>query len=302
MPAAAPPSAPRDVFVGVALMCGALASFTLLDAAAKWAMRHGVPALETVWLRYVGATALILVTAAPSQWRAMIRSNRPWMQALRSAFLFGSTLLNFLALQTLQLAETIAILFSMPLIVALAAGPLLGEWVGPRRLIAIVIGFAGVLVVTQPGGAGFKPAMLYSVAGAFCYAAYILMTRALARADAPRTALLHSNLVGLFALAPAMPAVWAWPASAGVGVALFVVAAFGALGHLMIILAHRRAPAGTLAPFVYAQLLFMIVAGWVMFGDRPGPATLLGAGIVVASGLYLLARERAAKGEGEERT
>mgnify|MGYP001308240542 CR=1 FL=1 len=285
------------MLIGVGLMCGALASFTLLDTAAKWAMRHGVPPLETVWLRYVGATALIFATAAPSHWRALIRSNRPWMQALRSALLFGSTLLNFLALQSLQLAETMSILFSMPLIVALASGPLLGEWVGPRRLIAILIGFCGVLVVAQPGGEGFKPAMALSLAGAFCYSFYILMTRALARVDEPRTALVHSNLVGVLALAPTMPAVWVWPQSMGAGVALFVVAAFGAFGHLLIILAHRRASAGALAPFVYVQLLFMIAAGWIFFGDEPGPSTLAGAGIVVASGLYLLARERKVKGK-----
>jgi drug/metabolite transporter (DMT)-like permease len=115
--------------------------------------------------------------------------------------------------------------------------------------------------------------------------------------DEPRTALVHSNLVGVLALAPTMPAVWVWPQSMGAGVALFVVAAFGAFGHLLIILAHRRASAGALAPFVYVQLLFMIAAGWIFFGDEPGPSTLAGAGIVVASGLYLLARERKVKGK-----
>lgn len=294
-----PPSqaaSPRDVMTGVGLMVGALFTFTLLDASAKWAMRQGVPPLEVVWVRYVGAMILVFLTAAPGHWREMIRSNRPWMQALRSAFLFGSTLLNFLALQTLQLAETMSIQFSMPLLVALAAGPLLGEWIGPRRLIAVLVGFLGVLVVTRPGVEGFKPATLYSVAGVFCYASYILTTRLLAQADAPRTALLHSTFVGVVAIAPAMPAIWAWPHGAGAVVALGALAVFGAFGHWLIILAHRRAPAGALAPFVYVQIVFMAAAGWLFFGDRPGPNTLAGAAIVIASGLYLLARERKVRG------
>ena len=292
MSATAPPS---NALVGIGLMCGALACFTLLDSSVKWAMRHGVPALEMVWVRYVGAALLCFLTVAPSQWREMLHSNRPWMQLLRSVFLFGATISNFIALQTMQLAETTAIIFSMPLIVALASGPLLGEWVGPRRLVAILIGFVGVLVVTRPGAEGFKPAALLSLLGAVSYSCYILTTRFLANADDPRTALLHSTFVGVVAVAPAMPSVWRWPESVGAGVAMVAVAVFGAFGHWLIILAHRRAPAGTLAPFTYAQIFFMIAVGWALFGDVPSSSMLIGAAIVVASGLYLLARERAVK-------
>lgn len=286
-------AASRQALTGVALMCGALATFTVLDTSVKWAMRQGAPALQVVWVRYVGAFVLCFLTAAPSQWRAMIRSNRPWTQLLRSAFLFGATISNFIALQTMQLAETTAIIFSMPMIVALASGPLLGEWVGPRRLAAILIGFLGVLVVTRPGAEGFKPAAALSFAGAVSYAFYMITTRALARADSPRTALLHSTFVGVTAVAPFMPSVWRWPGSLGVGVAMAAIAALGAFGHWLVILAHRRAPAATLAPFTYVQIVFMIASGWVMFGDTPDASTLAGVAIVVACGLYLLARERA---------
>lgn len=300
MPPSQSPAAarPRDALVGIGLMCGALATFTLLDTSVKWAMRQGAPALQMVWVRYVGAFALCFLTAAPSQWRGMIRSNRPLMQLLRSFFLFGATISNFIALQTMQLAETTAIIFSMPLIVALASGPLLGEWVGPRRLAAILIGFLGVLAVTRPGVEGFRPAAALSFAGAVSYAFYMIATRALARADSPRTALLHSTFVGVLAVAPFMPSVWRWPGSVAVAVAMAAVAVFGAFGHWLVILAHRRAPAATLAPFTYAQIVFMIASGWLIFGDVPGASTLVGVGIVVASGLYLLARERAERQRG----
>jgi drug/metabolite transporter (DMT)-like permease len=273
-------------------MCGALACFTGLDASAKWAMAEGAPALQTVWARYAGAIVLSLAAAAPRQWGAVVRSMRPSGQILRSCLLFAATVTNFFALRSLQLSETISIQFSMPLIVALAAGPLLGEWVGARRLAAIVVGFLGVLIVARPDASGLKPAVALSLLNAFCYAGYMLATRAMAKVDSPRTALFWSSLVGAAALTPVLPFVWRAPETLGQLAALGAVAGLGTVGHWLLILAHRRAPAATLAPFIYVQLLFMIAAGWLVFGDAPGPHTLMGGAVVIASGLYLLARER----------
>ena len=289
------PAERRGRIVGIALMCGALLCFTVLDAVAKWLIRDGVPALQVVWFRYAGALLMSLLAAPPGLWRGALATKRPGLQLGRSLLLLGATVGNFVALQTLQLAETNAIAFAMPLIVALIAGPMLGEWVGPRRLAAICVGFVGVLVVTQPGAAGFKPAMLISLGGTLCYALYNIATRVLAPIDAPRTTLLYSNVFGAVAFAPLMPFVWVAPSGAG-QMALFALAALmGAFGHWLLIQAHRRAPAAVLAPFIYAQIVFMIAAGYLLFDDRPGVATLIGASIVIASGLYLLALERAVR-------
>jgi drug/metabolite transporter (DMT)-like permease len=228
----------------------------------------------------------------------LLRTRRPWLQAARSLTLVISTALNFVALQYLQLDQTISILFVTPLLVALFAGPLLGERIGPQRLAAIAVGFIGVLIVTRPG-LGMHPAALLSVAGAVCYAFYGIWTRMLAAADSSSTTMFYSGLAGVVLLTPALPLIWRTPPSWAVVAGMVAVGAFGALGHWLLILAHARAPAAVLAPFIYTQLLWMIILGYVFFGDVPDRWTLIGGAIVTASGLYLLYREKARKMEGK---
>jgi drug/metabolite transporter (DMT)-like permease len=279
---------------GIALQLGAIIMFSLLDTTGKWLNLH-VPLLMMVWFRYFSATLLTLVMVNPFRHGNVFRSNRPFIQLARAVLLVASTIFNFLALQKLQLADAVSIGFSLPLIVALMAGPLLGEWIGPRRLVAIVVGFLGVLVVTRPG-ADFQPAMLWSFMATLCYATYAILTRMIAAQDSWRTTTLYSAMSGLL-LTPLLPGVWVWPESGLVWAMLFVIGVFGGLGHWLLILAHQRAPAAILAPFVYTQIVWMSALGWIVFRDAPGPWTLAGGAIVIASGLYLWARERAVRGE-----
>lgn len=289
--AATPQTDRRNRLVGIALMCGALLCFSGLDASAKWLNRFQDPLLS-VWARYAFSVVLVSVFLNPWTTPGLLRTRRPWLQAGRSVLLVLSTALNFFALQHLQLTESTAILFSTPLLVALIAGPMLGEWAGPRRLAAIAVGFLGVLVIARPGLGGMHPAALLSVAGAVCYALYGVSTRLLAAYDSSATTMFYSGLAGVALMTPVLPFVWTTPASP-LGWSLMVaVGAFGALGHWLLILAHARAPAGVLAPFIYTQILWMIVLGYLLFGDVPDRWTLVGSAIVVGSGLYLLYRER----------
>jgi drug/metabolite transporter (DMT)-like permease len=285
-------AASRERLVGIALMCAALFCFSGLDASAKW-LGQDLPTLQVVFARYLGAMLLVCAVVNPVTTPGVVRSRRPALQVLRSLFLLGSTLLNFLALRWLQLAETMAIMFSTPFLVALIAGPLLGERVGPRRLAAIVVGFLGVLVVVRPGLEGFQPASLLSLGAAFSNALYGVTTRMLAGTDSSRTTLLYSGLAGLAVTAPIAPFVWEAPASALAWAALAGLGALGAVGHWLLILAHARAPASVLSPYFYTQIVWMLALGWLIFGDLPDAGTLVGAFIVVGSGLYLIARERA---------
>ncbi|MBL8587451.1 MAG: DMT family transporter [Methylobacteriaceae bacterium] len=289
------PAERRNRGVGIALMVATVFCFTVLDASAKWSILAGLPALQVVWIRYVGAMAFSTAALAREGWRATTTSKRPWLQAARSMLLFGSTMCNFMALKFMMLAELTAIAFSMPLIVALIAGPLLGEWVGPRRLIAICVGFVGILVVTQPGLHGVAPGVALSLAGTCFYSLYIIATRALTGVDAPRTTMFYSNMFGALALAPAMPFVWT-PPSASLLPVLALVAFAASFGHWLLILAYQRAPAAILAPFSYTQIVFMAAAGYLLFNETPGPSTFLGGAIVIASGLYLLYREQVRRG------
>jgi drug/metabolite transporter (DMT)-like permease len=280
----------RRRLVGIALMCGAVLSFSFLDASAKWLNRTLDPML-TVWVRYIGSVVFVSLFVNPWTTPGVTRTRRPWLQAGRSLLLLASTALNFIALQYLQLTETVSIIFATPLLVALLAGPLLGEWAGPRRLAAIGVGFIGILIVTRPGF-GLHPAALLSLTGAVCYALYSVATRVLAGYDSSATTMFYSGLAGVLLVTPIVPWVWAVPDSGLVWMMMIVVGACGAFGHWLLILAHARAPAPVLSPFIYTQIAWMIVLGFLLFGDLPDRWTLAGSAIVIASGLYLLYRER----------
>ena len=289
------PRLQRDRGLAIGLMIVALICFTVMDSSAKYLSRT-LPAIEIVWARYLGA-ALVAVVATRAYARPrLLRSRRPALQSLRTILLLGSTVGNFLALRTLQLAETSTIAFLAPIFVALLSGPLLGEWPGRARIAAIAMGFLGVLVATRPGVNAFQPIVLVAIAAALCNAGYALATRGVAGHDSGQTTLLWTQLAGVVALTPVLP--WFWTAPSGaMGWGLIAgIGVFGALGHALLIKAHQLAPASALAPFGYTQLLWMIASGFLVFGDWPPNTTFLGAALVVGCGLFLLFYERATLG------
>lgn len=281
----------RHRLIGIALMCGAVAAFALLDATAKY-LNHHMDTLQVVWARYTAAFVLALVVLNPWSRPGMLTTTRPGLQIFRSTLLLGSTVLNFLAFKYLRLDQALAIMFSTPFFVAVLSGPILGEWVGWRRWTAIGVGFVGVIFVTKPGAGGIHPAALFSLGSAVCYAVYSITTRLLARTDSSETTLFYSNLVGFLALLPVLPFVWTMPDSWFLVVLMVLVGAMGSLGHYMLIAGHRLAPPAVLAPFIYTQLAWATTLGFLIFHDVPDRWTLVGAAIVVASGLYMLNRER----------
>ncbi|WP_442919038.1 DMT family transporter [Methylobacterium sp. Leaf104] len=276
---------------GIALMCGTLAFFACLDASAKTLAGRGVDPLLSTFMRYAVNVTLVLMVLNPIRTPGVARTNRLTLQVLRSLLLFGSTALNFLALRKLQLAETLSIQFATPLMVALLAGPLLGEWSSPRRLVAVAVGFLGVLVIVRPGVDAFQPAVLLSIGNMLCYAFYVLTTRKLASVDSTATTVFYSGLAGLAVMSPLLPWIWTTPTAWSTWALLVGVGLFGTLGHWLLVLAHARAPANVLAPFIYTQLLWSVMLGYLIFGDVPNRWTLIGASIVIGSGLYLLTQE-----------
>jgi drug/metabolite transporter (DMT)-like permease len=281
----------RHRLTGIALMCGAVISFSCLDAIAKY-LNGYMDTLQVVWARYTGGFLLTLLISNPVSRPGLMRTRRPALQVVRSLFLVCSTIANFLAFRYLQLDQALSILFSTPFLVAILAGPLLGEWIGWRRWVAILVGFSGVLLVTRPGVGGVHWAAIYSVASAVFYSLYIVATRVLSRSDPTDTTLFYSNLVGALAMLPVLPFVWSAPDSPWLLFLLAVFGAFGSFGHYLLIAAHRLAPASVLAPFMYTQLVWATCLGFLVFGDVPNGWTLAGAAVLIASGLYLLHRER----------
>ncbi|WP_296572184.1 DMT family transporter [Phreatobacter sp.] len=286
-----PAAAARARLKGIGLMCAALACFACLDALAKWLGTHMDP-MQVVWARYTAALCMILIIFNPLRHPGVFVTRRPWIQAIRSALLFGSTAVNFIALQYLQLDQTVAIMFATPFIVAILSGPFLGEWIGLRRWIAVVVGFLGVLVVTQPWSGSLHWAMLLTFAGTCVYALYNILTRMLAGHDSAATTSIYSVAFGAAVATVIVPFIWTAPTSLAVVLAMIAIGAFGAFGHWLLIVAHGYAAPGILAPFIYTQIVWMTALGWLVFAQVPAANTLAGAAIVIASGLYLLYRER----------
>jgi len=276
---------------GIGLMCGAVIAFACLDATAKYLNLY-MDTLQVVWARYTGGFVLAFLVSNPLSRPGLMRTGRPGLQILRAAMMLGSTVTNFMAFRYLQLDQALSILFSTPFLVAILAGPMLGEWIGWRRWIAILVGFAGVLLVTRPGIGGMHWAAIYSVGSAIFYSLYIVLTRVLSRTDPSDTTLFYANILGAAAMLPVLPFVWTMPDNPWLIFLMVVFGAFGSFGHYLLIAAHRLAPASVLAPFMYTQLLWATCFGYFVFGDMPNRWTLAGAAIVIASGLYLLHRER----------
>jgi drug/metabolite transporter (DMT)-like permease len=281
----------RDRLTAIALMCGAVVLFACNDAAAKYLNGH-MHTVQVVWARYMAAFALAIILLDPTGNPQLMRTRRPWLQLGRSTLLLASTVLNFFALRYLQLDETVSIIFCTPFIVAALGGPMLGEWIGWRRWTAIVVGFAGILLVTRPGAGGIHPAALLVVGAAICYALYSISTRVLARSDSDATTNFYSNLVGAAAITVAVPFYWTSQSNAIVIALMCSMGLFSGFGHFLLVRAHRHAPAGILAPFIYTEIVWMIALGFLVFGDVPSRWTLAGVAVVIASGLYLLYRER----------
>lgn len=275
---------------GIALMCGAVACFAMLDTTAKYLNLY-MSTLQVVWARYTGAFLFPFIVSNPWTRPGLARTTRPVLQLVRSVLLLGSTMCNFAALRYLQLDEAIALVFSTPFFVAALSGPMLGEWVRWRRWAAIAVGFVGVLVVVRPGPGTFQPAALLSLSAALFYALYSITTRILARTDSNGTTLFYSNIVGAVALLPVVPFVWTTPSDPLVIALMVATGAMGSFGHYLLIAAHRLAPAAVLSPFIYTEIVLVIMLGFLVFGDLPNRFTLAGAAIVVVSGLYLLHRE-----------
>lgn len=281
---------------GVAMMAVAVALFTCIDTSAKWLILFGLPALQVVFARYAGHLFYALAFYLPQEGLSALRSHSPRLQFLRSICLMGSTILNFMALSYLPITVTTTIQFAMPIVVTLLAIPMLGETVGIRRIIAVCIGFSGVLFVTQPWGTQWHPAMLLSIAGLFVAAIYFVLTRMLADRESNATQQIWSSGVATAVLLPFVIKGWVWPEGLQSWMVFCAIGFFGASGHIFATTAHRWADASILSPLFYLQILFAAIAGILVFDTWPTIYTLGGGAIIIASGLYIWARERKVKG------
>ena len=276
--------------MGVLLLVLSMWTLSCLDASGKWVMNAGVPLLVLSWFRYAVHLALVLALVLPARGLGVFRSKKPREQILRGGSMFLATLMFFTTLSYIPQAEATAINFLAPLLVLSAAPWVLKEPARLSRFVAAGIAFIGVIIVIRPGGGLDPVGTVFGLLTACCFAVQFIATRRVA-GDDPFTSLIWSGAVGTicltltlpFILPPALPVLKAlapldWVVLISTGIT-------GGLGHLFQIAAYRRAPASTLAPFVYLQIISATSVGWLVWGHFPDPLTWLGIAIICASGI-----------------
>ena len=272
----------------VLLMMCALSLLICLDASGKYLGGKGVPVAASTWSRYFGHLVVVLVLFFPRDGWQLFRAARPSFQWARGALMVSVTLFYFAALKFIPLAEGTALFFLTPLITTGLSAWFLHERPTRWALIAVVLGFLGVLIVVRPGGDLPWIGMLLVVAAAICNACYQTLTRAASssatRPERTSTQLLFAGMVGALVMTLSMPFWWVVGWTANVAPSTWVVFAatgvLGAMGHLLLIRAYSLAPAPVIAPWTYMQLLLSIALGWLVFGAVPDAITLMGMAII----------------------
>lgn len=287
-------AAPREdkLSLAVSLILGAFFFFIMIDTSAKWLVGAGMPALQVVFIRYAGHFASTMVFLFPKEGRNIYRSNAPKIQIIRSFLLVLSTIFNFVALQYLPLTITTAVFFTTPIVVVLLSIPMLGEKVGTKRFLAVLVGFVGVLIVVRPLGASFHWAMFSSFGALLAASMYFILTRMIAGRDDNPTGQFFTSGIPTLILLPFVFSVWTWPQDGWSWVAACMIGIFGFLGHSMLTIAHRFAEASTLAPAVYVQVIYVSLISWLVFNQPPDGWTLVGTAIIIGSGIFIWWREK----------
>jgi len=279
--------------IGIVLMLGAWFLFSLVDTGAKWLAVAGLPAFQLAFMRYAGHFVISIgVIAKDGVSRDRFQTDHKWQVISRALLLVSATLSNFYILQFLPLTVVSAIMFSSPIIVCFLSIYVLKEPVGPWRWFAIILGFIGVLIVVRPFGETFHFAMVLVIYQSTALALYSIMTRRLAGIVAVDTQQFYMGLVGTIVLLPF--ALWTWQSPDTIigWLVLIGLGVFGWAGHQLLTNAHRFGTANTLMPYTYSFMIYVSIWGYLVFGDVPDQWTLLGALVIIGSGLIIWKREQ----------
>ncbi|MBC7139618.1 MAG: DMT family transporter [Defluviimonas sp.] len=282
----------QNTRLGIWLMVATTFIFAVQDGISRHlAAEYNVYMVVMIRYWFFAAFVMAMAARAPGGLRAAVRSATPGLQIFRSVLLVAEVCVMIQSFVILGLVESHAVFTCYPLLVAALSGPVLGEKVGWRRWTAIGIGFAGMLVILQPGVAVFSPAALIPLLSAFMFALYGLLTRFVARRDAASVSFFWTGvsgavvmtLVGIWFWEPMRLADWGW-------MACLCLTASSA--HWLLIRAYEVAEASAIQPFAYLQLVFVTVLGLALFGETLRPNVAIGAVIVVGAGLFTLWRAR----------
>ena len=260
------------------------------DATSKY-LSKTLPSIEITWIRFLVFAVIMIPAMVPGSPIFALRTQRPLLQIMRGAALFGSSVLFISGLRFLPIAEASATGFVSPLFVTALSIFFLGEKVGLRRWLATAVGLLGVLIVLRPGTSAFHAAAIFPVVSAFAWASCLILTRLMSGQERAMVTMTYSSIVGITILCALVPFVWIAPTWHDI---LFgtIIGVTSTAGQWIVVLAFRYADASVLAPFSYVQLLWVTLLGFLIFGEVPDVWTITGAAFIVASGLYTAHRER----------
>lgn len=275
------------------MMVASMFLFACQDVSAKY-LSAFFPVPFLVWCRFVSNLALSAIQSGLAGKSAIsdAKTKRPGLQILRSSLLAITTVLYFYALSELKLATALAIFFIYPLVIAALAPVLIGEKLPAKRWSLIITGFVGALMVIRPGTPEFEWATLLVIASTITFSLFSITTRKLATTEPIRTTNIYTGLVGAIVMLPSLLMLggdWVAPTNPWLWVlALAMGFAFGGFGHVTLLHAHRLVPAPELAPWVYIEIIWVTIAGYVIFNELPDAYTVVGCAIVAVSSLFVL--------------
>jgi drug/metabolite transporter (DMT)-like permease len=273
--------------IGVILMVVAMLTIPLVDGTAKYLSADYSPVFLG-WARYVIASAIVVPIAAAIHGRGIFPAERLGSHLLRTIFLIASMTLYFLAIARIPLATAASAYFVAPIVGMLLAVVILRERMTARKVLSVILGFVGSLIILRPGSS-IDPGILLALGSGFSFAFYIIVTRQAAQGSDPVKTLVFQCVVGAALLTPFGLPSWSMPAWNDL-VFFLVLGVFSSLSHMLSITAFKRTDASTLAPLVYVELIGAALIGYLAFGEIPGLPTVIGAGLIVAAGLILLQR------------
>ena len=280
---------PSGILAGICLTILSGLSLASMDTVGKF-LTGSLPVLEIVWARYFFHTLAMVAWLAPTTGMRFLRTKRPGLQLLRGGTLLIGTLLMYTAFSKIPLADATAVQFFAPVLVTVLSVIFLGERLGVHRVAAVLVGFAGVLMIVQPGFSDTDPYLLLPLGAAAILSVYFLLTRTLSGADDAASTLFNTTAVGAVVLTLVVPFVWEWPTPVEFAM-MALVGLLGAMGHFCLVQGFSHASASVLSPVLYSQVLFASVFSLVLLGDPLRPSLIAGAALLVASGIYIWWRE-----------
>jgi drug/metabolite transporter (DMT)-like permease len=268
--------------------------FAIQDAGIKW-LSAEIAVLQILFLRSLFGLVFLGASTRISAETISLKVNRPWLLAARSGINILSWVLFFTSLKHLQLATAVALFFSFPLFLAIISVPLLGETVGIRRILAIVVGFVGVVLITNPATGLSMPALMM-LGAALGWAIVASLTRILGENE-NTTTLLFYTLLG-FAVLLAIPQYWLWQSIELHAYLMIVgIAFFGVIAQFAVTKAYAIASPSLIAPFEYTALIWSAILGYLVWNDIPDHYAIVGALLIIVSGIYIIHREAIQRGQ-----